>query len=264
MRIQVAVKVELFFKWIKTIFMKYRDNQLWGQMKQIYLGAADTPYLLVKEKKDDVYVSDYSNLLIDNLPASLNDKIICDYGCGTGIISLCSCAKRAKKVIAIDTNEYYLKLTERNISNNVNPQLVELYPSGCEFIKKSNCYFDYIFCNPASLPSIVGDKSFYNGGEWGLNMILEVVEFSYNKLKEDGHLLILITSILPTSLFHDCLIKLNLKCAIVATKLIKFRKHYEKIKEWVDNNEKDYPEMVYFDERGTLFEKVIVYDVQRA
>ena len=232
------------------------------KVKLVHLDGAQIPYLNIQEY-NDVYVSNYSDLLINSLPSSLDGKIVCDYGSGTGVITLCSCAKGANKVIAIEIDKRYRELTEKNIADNVNPRIVELYASAKEFMDASACFFDYIFCNPASLPSIVGDDSFYNGGEFGLDMILEVVNFTNGRLTKNGHLIILITSIIPTSIFHDELQKLNLKCSVLNFADFRFREHYKNIKSWVDDNQSDYPEMLYIENSGFLFEKVIVYDVQR-
>jgi precorrin-6B methylase 2 len=228
----------------------------------IHQEGANPPYLIVEEYKD-VYVSDYSKLLIKNLPFILSDKIICDFGSGTGIIGLCSRAKEAEKVIAIEINSRYRELTKKNIDSNLDPKSFELYASSEDFQKKNNCMFDYIFCNPASLPSIVGDDSFYDGGEFGLNMILEVVKFSCTNLKKDGHLIILITSIIPTSIFHTELFGLNMKSSILDSMDLKFRDHYKNIKDWVDDNQARYPEMLYYAINGLLYERVVVYDVQK-
>lgn len=232
-------------------------------MKHIYLSGANTPCIKIIEQ-NDVYVSGYSEFLIKNMPLTLKGKIICDYGSGTGIIGLCSVAKGAKKVIALESDERYLKLTKKNINNNCKSHLFEFYSNKYEFEKKRNCLFDYIFCNPSSLPSaVVGNNSFYSGGEFGLDMIMEVIGFSKTYLENNGHLIILITSILPTSLFQKELLRWNMKCAVLNSMDLKFREHYKHIKDWVDKNKKVYPEMLYIEIDGVLYERIVAYDVTK-
>ena len=118
--------------------------------------------------------------------------------------------------------------------------------------------YDYIFCNPASLLNIVGFETFYNGGKFGIDMIEEVIEFASAKLKNKGHLYILITSILPVSLILNLIKEKELEYKTINSIKLPFRKHYKNIKSWVDKIKQDYPEAYYLIEDNTLFEEVIL------
>lgn len=229
-------------------------------MKLITLPRMDEPCLTIEEQ-GDASVSNYSNFLISNMPSTLEGKVVCDYGSGTGVVGLCACVKGADKVVAIEINPHFRELTMNNTKLNSKQHLIELYENKDDFEKRSNCLFDFIFCNPASLPKLAGSSSFYNGGEFGLDMILEVVNFTSSFLKKDGHLIILVTSILPTSLFFEELSQLKMNHTILNTVDLKFREHYKGIQLWVDENQIQYPEMQYFNSNGVLHERVIAYDV---
>jgi len=107
-----------------------------------------------------------------NMPDTSNDMHICDFGAGTGYLSIVAALRGAKFVTAIEKDAEFRKLMLHNFSLNSLDCKVEILESSEEF--NSDGCLDYIFCNPACYPSIVGESSFYYAGDNGLDMIEEV------------------------------------------------------------------------------------------
>ena len=228
--------------------------------RMFFIDGGHPPYINIKETSY-AYVSSYSEFLMSHIP-QLKNCVVCDYGAGTGILGITAFSMGASKIYGIEINRDSLQLAKDNIANNAELAKFDLLNSS-----KNNCIndvsFDYIFCNPASLPDIVGSDSFYNGGKLGIDMIKEVIEFSSTNLKNDGHLYILITNILPVSPVFNLISEKGLNCRIVDSMLLPFRVHYKNIKSWVDNLQPTYPEMRYLIRNNVLYEEVVLYDIQK-
>lgn len=212
------------------------------------------------QQNQKVYVSEYSTFLASHIPSKLDGKIVCDYGSGTGVIAIICSKKNASKIICIEKEDEFIKILEKNISLNHLHNKPIIQRNNMELLVY-NIKYDYIFCNPASLPNIAGDNPFYRGGEYGLDMITEVINFAGSHLNKDGHLYILVSSILPYSCILSRVRQLKMNYNIIKRKKIRFREHYEKIKEWVDKFQMQYPEMRYEIDNGELYEEIHLYDI---
>jgi methylase of polypeptide subunit release factors len=213
-------------------------------------------------ENDSAYISPYTEFLVNNIPCVKN-YTICDYGTGTGIIGVVSNLLGANKIYCIEPNLDSIQLAKTNVEKN------ELCFES--FIFTTSKYdkilhdvsFNYIFCNPASLPDIAGCNSFYNGGKLGLDMILEVIEFASGHLSNNGRLFLLLTSILPTSIVMEKLQDAGLNYEVVSSFQTIFREHYNKIQTWVDNMSLYYPEMYYSKIGDVLYEEVKLLSIHR-
>ena len=198
--------------------------------------------------------------MLSKMPDKLDNLIVCDYGSGTGILGIAAILKGASKVTAIEKNFSFIEIMKHNFYENSVSEKIYIVTSS-ENISTSEV-FDYIFCNPACYPSVVGSDSFFYAGDLGIDMIDEVILFASKRLEKKGHLLILIPSISPISLVFRHLKNLGLCWRVVDSKYVALRKHLcDKIKLFVDKNSKVYPEMCYFEKNGEFFERVDLYDI---
>ena len=214
------------------------------------------------EETEECYVSPWSETIISAMPDELNGMTVCDYGAGTGIIAIKSVLTGAKCVTAIENDSNFRELLYQNIKKNNLDNKIDVMPTSQSVTNVG--FYDYIVCNPACYPSLVGTSSFYHGGEMGTDMIHEVFLFASKTLKSDGHLLILIPSILPTSLVMNSLNELGM-CAKLANdseNLVPLRKSLvSKLIHWVDINKEIYPEMNYYKKNSEFYEKVYLYNI---
>lgn len=226
-------------------------------MKQIIM-CKNQKYII--HENEYAYVSPYSKFLIKYFPLiSFREKSICDFGAGTGILGIVSSSYFPMKITFIENNFYALRLLEKNCQSNSLPQNIEI-----SLIDNSNnCkeYFDIIICNPASLPSIANVNSFCDGGDLGIDMICNVLEFSRNHLSESGKLYMIITSILPQNMIIDKFRQYNLAYKIIAKQKLPFRPHYHGIKEWVDQNKEQYGTMEYYEVNNILYEEIRLFEI---
>lgn len=140
---------------------------------------------------DNGYVSPYSYFLIENYPLNFNiSSYICDYGAGTGILGIIASLYNIKRITSIENNPRCFDLVINNYKNN------NLYDGNLFYIDEEKCVekFDSIICNPASLPMCISENSFCCGGELGLDMIFNVINFSKKHLSINGKLYIIVTS----------------------------------------------------------------------
>jgi len=183
---------------------------------------------------ESLYVSPFSLFLEENIPDNLQGLTICDFGAGTGIIGMAGILNGSTDVVFIEKFDEHLDICSRNVRDNFSTNgdlsisIGKICPEGINF--------DYIFCNPASLPSFVGNDPFFYGGEFGLDMINEVIRFSDKHLKSEGHLYLLVTSILPLKMIKNSIINSGFEYKIKNKTTIPFRPHYQGIAEWVDKN----------------------------
>jgi len=217
----------------------------------------------IEEMDGLCYISPWSEFIIRAMPRRLQNMTVCDYGSGTGIISIVSILKGASFVVAIERDATFRTLTEKNYNHNFSNNKLKIYKSSAQLSEAE--YIDYIFCNPACYPSSVGMDSFFHAGEMGIDMICEVFSFASKALKKTGYLLILIPSILPTSLIFEELSIRNLSAKMTESIYVPLRMNLAcAITQWVDNKKRIYPEMNYFEIGGTLSEKVNLYEISRS
>lgn len=212
------------------------------------------------EESSEAYISPYTLFLLESYPLNLKTaSTVCDYGSGTGILGIVATSSAPSKVTFIEKNPNSLQLTRQNCQSNHIPNLTNL-----EFLPTSDiCFdsYDCIICNPASLPNCVNVNSFCDGGILGLDMIIEVCNYSKTHLSSKGNLYMIITQILPTSLIEKRLVQLNMKYEIVSRSQIPFRTHYSGIKEWVDSLRDYYSEMTYLSHGGQLYETIQLWKI---
>ncbi len=77
----------------------------------------------------------------------LENKVILDMGCGSGIISIV-CAKHGAKCVAVDINAECVKAAEENILSNKVSESVKVFQSDLYSKIETSQRFDYIFFNP--------------------------------------------------------------------------------------------------------------------
>jgi len=168
------------------------------------------------------------------MPGDLCEKTICDFGAGTGIVGIAGVLNGSTDVVFLEDFDEYLEICQSNVHTNLSStsDLSVFVGKTCPVEKR----FDYIFCNPASLPSYVGNDPFFDGGEHGLDMINEAMCFSRRHLKRDGRLYLLITSILPLNMVKNNITSHGFEYEVAGKTRIPFRHHYQGIAEWVNKN----------------------------
>lgn len=212
------------------------------------------------EENEDAYISPYSLFMLENFDIIMNRaQYVCDYGAGTGVLGMMASLYPIKEISFIEINPKTFELLKNNCGQLKNTTMY-LYRQA----QKCNKQFDTILCNPASLPNFLNVNSFCDGGELGLDMINEVVDFSAKSLLPDGALYIIITSILPISLVTKRMESLHLKYSVVASIDIPFRSHYAGIVEWVNKLKKEYNEMEYYTVQGKNYERLYLYEIKRS
>ncbi len=85
--------------------------------------------------------------LLNHLKSLVKGKIICDMGCGPGIVGLFSLYHSAKRVIQVDINPHAVKnAKENNILNGFGEEQIQTFLSNC-FDKVPKTNFDIIVFN---------------------------------------------------------------------------------------------------------------------
>lgn len=87
-----------------------------------------------------------SSMLLENMPADLNDKSIMDMGTGSGIIAIRSALNNATNVLAIDIDKKALKAAEFNAQFNSCVDNITMVWSDL-FHHIPTGQYDYIFAN---------------------------------------------------------------------------------------------------------------------
>ena len=209
---------------------------------------------------EECYVSHWSRFILSVIPPKRNNMVVCDFGAGTGVIGITAALTGAKRVIAVEKDAAFGNLLRHNVTANGLDSKIDIVTTS----KEAECseHYDYIFCNPACYPSAVGNSSFYHAGEMGMDMIIEVFKFASKTLKKNGHLLILTPSVSPSSIAFDMLKELGLHARPAKHRFVRLREHLTlRIKNWVDSNKKQFPEMCYHEKDGKFYEKVNLHSV---
>jgi release factor glutamine methyltransferase len=203
----------------------------------------------------------YSRTLIRNLP-NLNNKIVVDFGLGSGIISILCSKMGAARIIGIEKNPNNIYIAKENIIKNKCSR-IEIYENRNFYNEIEETEFaDIILCNPASLPSIV-NKSYCSSGKLGLDMIFEVIEFSQKFLKKGGEMYFLQTSIVPFSQVNKKLANLGFKFHAIKVFKKKFRRFYQPLIQWIEENRSKYPDIHFVVENNVYYELIYLYKVVR-
>ncbi len=151
----------------------------------------------MKLDKDVYEPAEDSYLLIRALKHfDFKDKEVLEIGTGTGIIAI-EVAKKGGRVLATDINPKAVKLAKENAKlYNVNIDVVE-----SDLFEKVNKKFDFILFNPPYLPTDENDRIdgyinyAFDGGPEGKDVLKRFIEKVDKYLKEDGKILIVISSL---------------------------------------------------------------------
>ncbi|MHC1704243.1 MAG: 50S ribosomal protein L11 methyltransferase [Tenuifilaceae bacterium] len=99
-----------------------------------------------------------THLMIDAIiKEDFSDKTVLDMGCGTGVLAILAEMKGAKKVTAIDIDEWAYRSTDENIILN-NCKKIDPYLGDVSLIKEKK--FDIVLAN-INLNILISDMKFY-------------------------------------------------------------------------------------------------------
>lgn len=212
-------------------------------------------------ESEQAYVSPYSSFFLDHLHGIVAPGLeVCDYGAGTGILGIAATVNTClKRVCFVEKNVAVQSVLIDNTKRNLKHTPYEIHKNVADISSQ----FDVILCNPASLPNCVDVDPFCDGGELGIDMILEVIDFATRFLRNDGVLFLIVTKLLPMSLIISKLQQDNLSFEVIAEKTIPFRRHYDGIAEWVDRQKSKYNEMSYISYGKQFFEVLQLLKIKR-
>lgn len=118
-----------------------------------------------------------TEFLIQSIKSLVKDQVVCDMGCGTGIIGLQALLHNAKKVVFADINKDAIENTKVNIiNNNIINNKSEVYCSDC-FDAIPTQQFDLIVFNipfhsdPVKISASI-DLALYDPGFKNVNKFL--------------------------------------------------------------------------------------------
>ena len=121
----------------------------------------------------------------------LRDRTVCDVGTGSGILGLFCGLRGAGEIIVTDINELALRETV-NAAGRLG---IKVEPILSDLLSGLDNRFDLILFNPPYLPSEeVVDRSI-DGGPKGLLLIRRFLEDLPNHLNQNGHALLLLSSL---------------------------------------------------------------------
>ena len=202
-------------------------------------------------------VTKYSEFLISNFP-DVENKSVIDLGAGSGVLSILSFLLGANSVKAVEKNPNCMGIAMENIQqNDATVNLLssdEIESSSKDLLGTA----DIIISNPASLPNIV-NKDYCNAGEYGLEMIFDLIYLAEKKLNQNGSLYFIQTSIIPFSLVNNLLKEKGFHYEIIKTSKLLFREFYSPLIPWIKKNEKKYSEMYYHNIEGQFYEELMLY-----
>lgn len=167
---------------------------------------------LIYSPREDSY------LLESQLKLISKGKEILDMGTGSGIIALSSKKAGAKKVTAVDINKEALK--------NLKGKGLILIES--DLFENVNGKFDIICFNPPYLPKQEGEDEESSlattGGNKGDEIILNFLEKASSFLKNNGKILLVLSSLTPLGRIKLLLRKKKLKYSLLKRENLFFEK----------------------------------------
>lgn len=118
------------------------------------------------------------------------DYSICDMGTGSGVIGLGVIGK-VKKITMVDINPLAIKQLKDRIEEDENIQIIE-----SDFFENIDEEFDLISFNAPYLPDDPKVKDIaLDGGKEGYEVTLKFLESAKNHLKENGKIILLISTL---------------------------------------------------------------------
>ena len=164
--------------------------------KDYYILEKDNKeYFLYRDLELELSADGYipkSGLLFDMVLSEkiCKDKKVLDLGCGyLGILSLIAYMNGADKVEAIDYDNNCVEWFNKIISDN-NLDNIKCFNSNYFQNIDKKC-FDLILANPPQMP-MLNESIHDSGGRDGRKFILEILENSYEHLKDDGNIYMLL------------------------------------------------------------------------
>ena len=79
---------------------------------------------------------------------NMENKVVIDYGCGSGILSMVAAKLGARKVYAVDNDETALEIAQENIKNNKLGKIVSTVDTENLSIPKADILVANILLNP--------------------------------------------------------------------------------------------------------------------
>lgn len=144
------------------------------------------------------------------------EKVVMDFGSGSGLLSVIAGKSGASKVIATDLNPSAVMMTKRNwIINGLNQEQLHAVKSDCfEALhgdQAIEAQVDMIYSNPPTAPDTKGDIERLSAGDWNMNgqggrVVKDaLLTQGRNFLKPGGEMLFISTSKQGASLTCDLL-----------------------------------------------------------
>lgn len=170
------------------------------------------------EVPENIYYPKEDSLLMAKILENigLDSKKILEVGCGSGLLSILM-AKCGADVTSVDTDDGAVEITKTNAkSNGVAISVLE-----SDLFSKIDGMFDIIIFNPPYLPVEEGetDKT-YAGGKNGRETIEKFVSKVKDRLKPDGFVLLLISSLTGEKEVIELFEKQKMKTSIIAREKI--------------------------------------------
>jgi len=168
---------------------KYKPYENWKSFKIIE--EQGKKFLELYEFKLEIDTNNYvpkAGLLFEEvLKSNSKDKEILDLGCGQlGILGLIALHYGAKKLVSVDVDEKCIEWLNRIVDDN-NIKNVNIIKSDMFSKIDNNEKFDLILSNPPHMPMKDG-KLCDDGGIDGKYFIKKIIKESYEYLKNDGEL----------------------------------------------------------------------------
>ncbi|XLS30483.1 methyltransferase [Flavobacteriaceae bacterium M23B6Z8] len=202
---------------------------------------------------DEFPISPYTKYFLDSFP-DVEEGIVLDFGCGSGILSIEAYFYGAKIVQGVDTNKNAILISNQNIERlSYRDQKINEKVSFDNVIDTS-LKFTHIISNPASFPNIT-EHSYSCSGELGLNMIMRLMHFASKLLTPYGKLYFTCSSLSPYSLIFKELNKRKFDFEI-KTRRIAVRDFYDPILNWSSNMKTKYNEIYWITKDTIIYEDV--------
>ena len=201
-------------------------------MKKFSAGLQELS-ILETEKIRVTRYSEFLLLYLENLDFS--HQRICDFGCGTGVLGIYAAKRGAHSVTGFDIDPDAIDLSKENIAlndcSNFQPHLID-----DSVIDEQ---YDFIISNPASLPTVkASGKEFFSGGIYGIEMIQDLFDFSVTKLKKDGRIFFLQTSLSSINKAANYAHNKGFNYKIIGVFQTEIRDHYQEFWHRVEHNKR--------------------------